>query len=265
MDYVICVPSYQRARLCNDLTLAMLAHCGVEPARIHVYVASEAEREVYEATLDRRRYCALVVAVPGILAVREFIINAWPEGTRIVSIDDDIRRVVFRTDRFADMHAFFTEAFAECDRRGAFIWGVHPIGTNAKFMLAGPEVTTDARYIVGCFYGFVNRRLPALRWDIAREFGGAKDDVELSLLYYLHDGAVVRFNRVGVDTRYFRPSGGQGGVDSRREAHEGAARRLAARYPHLGFLRLKANGILDFVIRHITSKSSGAVARLAAT
>jgi hypothetical protein len=46
MDYVICVPSYQRAQLCNDLTLAMLAAHGIEPARIHVYVANEAEREI---------------------------------------------------------------------------------------------------------------------------------------------------------------------------------------------------------------------------
>jgi hypothetical protein len=249
MDYVVCVPSYRRARLCNDLTLALLSTHGIDPARIYVYVADEAERETYAATLDRGRYNALVVAVPGIVAVREFIVDAWPEGTRIVSVDDDIRNVIFRTDRYANLHAFIPEAFAECARCGSFIWGVHPVGTNALFM-RGAEMSTDARYIVGCLYGFVNRpHLPAIRWDVARSFNGAKEDVELSLLYYIHDGVVLRFNRVGVVTRYFRASGGQGGVDGRRAAHEGAARQLAAQYPHLGFLRLKANRILDFVIR----------------
>ena len=132
-------------------------------------------------------------------------------------------------------------------------------------MQAGPEISTTLRYIVGAFYGFINRRAEALRWDISRECSAAKDDMELSILYFVHDGAVVRFNRVGIKTRYFRKEGGQGSVDKRRAAHEIAARKLAERYPAFGFLHRKANGILDFTLRYITSKSSGEVARLAAT
>lgn len=246
--YVVCVPSYRRAEVCNRLTLAQLAAHGIDPARIFVYVADEQEREVYEAALDRQRYGSLVVAAPGIIAVREFIIDSWPEGTNIVSVDDDIRRIVFRTE-YKDLHSFFCEAFEECRRRGAYIWGVHPIGTNALFMQAGPDVSTDLRYIVGALDGFVNRpALQAIRWDISRQCDNAKDDVELSILYFVHDGAVVRFNRVGIYTRYFS-SGGMGKAEQRRASHEAAAKRLAERYPGFGHLREKRNGILDFVIR----------------
>ena len=249
MSYVVCIPGYRRAEMCNALTLAQLAAHGIDPARIYVYVADEQEREVYEATLDRARYGSLVVGVPGIIAVREYIVHSWPEGTDIVSIDDDIRRIIFRTERYKDLHSFFCEAFEECRRRNAYIWGVHPIGANARFMAAGAEIETDLRYIVGALYGFVNRpALQAIRWDISRQCENAKDDVELSILYFVHDGAVIRFNRVGIYTRYFS-AGGQGKAEERRASHEVAAKMLAERYPNFGYLREKRNGILDFVIR----------------
>jgi hypothetical protein len=175
-EYVVCIPSYRRPRLCNDLTLTTLATHGIDPARIYVYVADEAEREIYQRTLDGSKYGTLVVAVPGIVNIREFIIEQWPEGTNIVSVDDDIRDVTFGCSAdYGDMHTFLLTAFEECRRRGAYIWGVYPLSN--PFFLRGQELTTDLRYVVGAFYGFINRpRLEAIRWDISRQCQGAKDD-----------------------------------------------------------------------------------------
>jgi hypothetical protein len=247
-EYVVCIPSYKRPRLCNDLTLAMLMRHGIDPARIHVYVADDAEREIYLRSLDRSRYGALVVAVPGIVDVREFIVEQWPEGTNIVSVDDDVREVTFDRSAYDDMHTFFGAAFEECRKRGAYIWGVHPLAN--PFFLRGQEVTTDLRYVVGAFYGFINRpRLEAIRWDISRQCQGAKDDVELTILYFANDGLVLRFNRIGISTTYFRAQGGQGKVEKRKASHIEACRRLLERYPKYGYLRLKSNGITDFALR----------------
>jgi len=256
-EYVVCIPSYRRPRLCNDLTLTTLATHGIDPARIYVYVADDAEREIYQRTLDRSRYGALVVAVPGIINAREFIIEQWPEGTNIVSVDDDIRDVTFlRSEAYDDMHTFLLAAFGECRRRGAYIWGVYPLSN--PFFLRGQEVTTDLRYVVGAFYGFINRpRLEAIRWDISRQCQDAKDDVELTILYFINDGLVLRFNRIGITTTYFRAQGGQGKAERRKASHAEACRRLLERYPGYGTLRLKSNGITDFALRRHPSAAPG--------
>ena len=49
--YVIAIPSYHRATICNEKTLAMLSKHHISKDRIYVYVVKE-ELELYQKTLD---------------------------------------------------------------------------------------------------------------------------------------------------------------------------------------------------------------------
>ena len=88
-EYIIAIPSYKRAETLRDKTLATLKEHGIPANRIHVFVATPEEKERYGATLEAGTYGQLIVAIPGMAAVRNFITGYYPVGQRIVNIDDD--------------------------------------------------------------------------------------------------------------------------------------------------------------------------------
>lgn len=242
--YVVAIPSYRRAELLRDKTLRMLSKGGVPPERIHVFVANKTEAAAYAAAIPRELYGRIVVGKRGITPQRRFIARHFAEGTAIVSVDDDVaslHRRVSATELsppIADVHGFFARAFAECRREGLYLWGVYPV-LNAFYMK--PGVTHDLKFVLGTLYGFINRRDRALMPTL-----GEKEDIEMSIRYYLKDGGVVRFNDVALKTRFHNPNGGLGDVAGRFDVNERAAAALKARYPDLGFVWHRKSGMAEF-------------------
>ena len=87
----VAIPSYRRAALLRDQTLALLRRHGVARERVTVFVADEVERSEYAAVLDSETYGALHVGVPGIAPIRNFMVRHYAPGTQILFIDVDIR------------------------------------------------------------------------------------------------------------------------------------------------------------------------------
>lgn len=84
MDYIIAIPSYKRAELCRDKTLAMLRENKIPANKIYVYLANKEEKEEYEKILDKSSYNELVVGIKGLVPQRQFIMSKWKEGKNIV-------------------------------------------------------------------------------------------------------------------------------------------------------------------------------------
>ena len=63
--YVIAIPSYHRADICNEKTLAMLSENHIPKERIHVYVVKE-EYDLYKKTLDPSLYHSLIIGKKGL-------------------------------------------------------------------------------------------------------------------------------------------------------------------------------------------------------
>jgi hypothetical protein len=55
-DYVVCIPSYQRAEICNQKTLTTLKQQNIPANLIHVYVANKKEYDIYEKTLANQSF-----------------------------------------------------------------------------------------------------------------------------------------------------------------------------------------------------------------
>ena len=89
-DWIIAIPSYNRAETLKTKTLATLHHYNIPTSKIYVFVANNDEMKKYKDTLDPKSYGKLVLGVPGLPEVRNFISNNFPIGKKIVSIDDDI-------------------------------------------------------------------------------------------------------------------------------------------------------------------------------
>lgn len=241
--YVVAIPSYKRAGILTEKTLQMLHAGGVPSSCIHVFVANKEEEKSYREAVPSGLYGKIVVGKPGITPQRKFIVKYFPEGTLIVSIDDDVASLHQRVsssklEPLQDVHGFFTKAFDECKKEGLYLWGVYPV-LNAFYMK--PGISHNLKFVLATLYGFINRHDKDIMPTV-----GEKEDYEMSILYYLKDGGVVRFNEVGLKTKFHNPVGGLGHIKDRFEVNQKSAEALKEKYPSFGFIWHRKNGMAEF-------------------
>jgi hypothetical protein len=254
-EYVICIPSYKRHDVCNNKTLKTLSDNGISPKLIYVYVANKQEYDIYEQHLDKNKYNKLVVGKIGLVQQRAFISNQWNDNKHIVYLDDDIEKIDLSLSPLFKKHKldyFIKYAFNECKKQHSFIWGIYAV-YNPFFRNPRPELSTGLNYIVGAFYGVINRpKLKNIQLKITYE-NGSKEDVERSILYFINDGIVLRFNKIGFVTKYYGKSGGMGRFEERIIPMKEASERLNKKFSDYGHIKLRSNGMTEFVLKKLPS------------
>ncbi len=266
-DYVICIPSYKRANFCNEKTLTTLHKHNINPSHIYVYVANKEDYDLYKSTLDHKLYNKLVIGKKGLVQQRQFIMEQWPSGKHIVFFDDDVESIdLSLSPRFKkhNLDFFIKEAFKECEQNNSYIWGVYAV-FNPFFRKGRNEMTTQLNYIVGAFYGIINRpNLKSIQLSITKE-NGQKEDVERTIKYFIEDGIVLRFNKIGFTTKYYGKEGGLGRFEERLKPMKDACKKLEEKYSEYGHTKVRGNGMTEFVLKkipsinqqsHITTKKS---------
>jgi hypothetical protein len=252
-DYIVCIPSYKRALVCKERTLNALHKNNIDPKKIYVYVANKEDYELYKTTLDPKTYHKLVIGKKGLVPQRQFIMNQWPANKHIVFLDDDVESIDLSLSPVFKKHNldyFIRQAFSECVKYKAYIWGVYAV-FNPFFRKARKEMTTDLNYIVGAFYGIINRpSLKAIQLTLTKE-NGQKEDVERTLKYFLHDGIVLRFNKIGFITKYYGKEGGLGRFEDRIKPMLEASKKLKQKYGDYGEIKMRGNGMAEFVLKKI--------------
>jgi hypothetical protein len=194
----IAIPSYKRSTRLRDSTLALLQKHHVSADRIDVFVADTDEEWDYATTLTPGSYGRLIIGLPGMSAVRNFMTNYYEDGQHVLFMDDDINGFMTKSDEPLDFMKFVDDAFTECVTRNLRLWGIHPIAN--RFFLKD-KVSTDLRYIIGCFYGVINNK------DITVDLEDGEDKLR-TCIYYLSDGGVLRYNWIAPKTKYYREPGG---------------------------------------------------------
>lgn len=255
MEYVICIPSYKRAELCNDKTLSTLMEHKIPKSKIYVFVANINEHKTYENILDKKKYNKLIIGKKGLVQQREFISKSFKPNQPIVFLDDDIEHIDLSLSplfKHKSLDFFIKYAFEECKKRKSFIWGVYPV-FNPFFREPRQEITDNLSYIVGAFYGIINRpNLKELQLVITKK-NGQKEDVERTLKYFIKDGIVLRFNKIGFVTKYYGKQGGLGTFEERLKPMLVASQKLKKKYPQYGTIVTRKNGMTEFKLRK-TSK-----------
>jgi len=256
-DYIICIPSYKRANFCNEKTLATLHKHKIDPKKIYVYVADKEDYEKYKSVLNHSLYNKLVIGKKGLVPQRQFIMEQWPTDKHIVFFDDDVESIdLSLSPRFKghNLDYFFKEAFHECEKNHAFIWGVYAV-FNPFFRKTKTEMSTDLKYIVGAFYGIINRpKLKNIELTITKE-NGQKEDVERTIKYFINDGIVIRFNKIGFTTKYYGKEGGLGKFEERLKPMREACKKLEEKYPEYGHTKVRGNGMAEFVLKKIPARN----------
>ena len=207
-DYTIVIPSYKRQKILQEKTLTPLKKYKIPKESIYVFVANQEEYDIYKEFLDPSTYGHLVVGVPGLAHVRNFISNYFPKGKKLVSCDDDIRGFIEfdatmkrKEKELVSLKKLIERGFKECKEKGANLWGLYP-SANGFFMK--DTVSYDLKFIIGTFFGYTNfkneRQLTVT--------SGPKDDYERSLLFFKEDGVVVRLNFAAAKTSIYTTPGG---------------------------------------------------------
>ena len=247
-NYQIAIPSYGRSGMIADFTLKMLERYKVDPARVTIFVADELTRKLWvepskrgrlkvfssdlfedqrEPALYRERLKdspygnQIVVGVKNIGSQRNFIQNYYPEGTHLISIDDDLVKIseLFegRYREIGGARAFrkvVANGFSECHETSSHIWGLYA-SANEKFQataLEVGEVSYANNYIIASLYGTI------VRHDSSLEVASINhaEDQERSLRFFAKDGVLVRLNRFTMSkgSEYFA----KGGLEGARSA-----------------------------------------------
>lgn len=256
MSYVVCVPSYRRSKICNERTLSTLRRFNIPNKCVNVFVI-DGDFEDYKRDLDKSLYNKLIVGVKGLVNQREFIENMYEEGQRIVFFDDDVSDIdLSMSPRFRGkpLNEFFKSAFDECARNDIYIWGVYPV-YNPFFRKDRPEVSNGLKFIVGCFYGIINRpKLKEIQLTITKK-NDQKEDSERSLRYYDYDGNTIRFDKIGFVTKFYGREGGLGRFEERLKPQEIATTKLLKKFPNYGSLLVRKNNVHEFRFKRLGPKT----------
>lgn len=207
MDYEIAIPSYQRAdRLPGTLRL-LLSRC-VPADRITVFLHdNDPQRDAYQILAAQAGINLTVTTARGITAQRTAILNAYPQGTNLVSVDDDVTNIRAAVDAKTlepvwDLDALFRTMFMATKASGLFVWGLSPV-PNAYFMKPG-QINEGLKFLIFTVWGCVVRHdHPVHQFTVPY-----KDEHELSLRAWWYDGATVRHDGVAANANYYTAPGG---------------------------------------------------------
>jgi len=203
MSIVWACCSSKRSHTISQKTLRTLERGGFK-GTLFIVVPHEEVATYVSALTDAPISCVIQGATKGQVNQRLHLRSQWPPGQEIVFIDDDVTAIKIwvegRLKHCVHLHELADACFQWAACHDALLWGVYPI-CNALFMK--PRLAIGNTYVVGAFYGCVND--PRLE-----EFPqmNEMEDYARQLAEQAAGRPPVRFNWIGIETRYYKNAGG---------------------------------------------------------
>lgn len=231
----IAIPSYKRSGILKRKTLAFLDSEGFPKEKITIFVADSNELQSYREDLGNEY--KIVIGFKGISNQRLFIRNYYPEGTRILSLDDDIRKM--KRLRDIPFKELCEQLFSLIQQEGLTTFGFYPVN---NLFFCKDRILIGSLYIIACCYGFINKK-DLLNYSPVDD----KEDVWYSLKRIELDGAVLRYEGACPDTDYYAA----GGLAESRtlESEKKAAEVVCQLFPDNTKFLIKKNGHAEVKIK----------------
>lgn len=253
MSYKIAIPTYKRYNL---KTVRVLETYNIKTECIYIFVANKTEKKKYILSLPLKYHSNIIIGKIGLKQQRNFISDYFDEGEFIIQMDDDINNILElivpdeknkslnRLKNITNLDSFLIHTYSFMKKNNIFLFGIYPVD-NPFFM--NNKYTTELKFIVGPFFGIINRHLKSLRINIDE-----KEDVLRTLLYYNLDKKVLRFNYITINTNYYKEKGGlQAENKNRQEESKLSCEIIVKRFPHLCKIKktLKKNGHTELILK----------------
>ena len=201
-DYVIAIPSADRAHIINNKTCCFLRTQNIPMSKVYVFVPERCYND-YKKKFYSYPDINLVIGKEGIRAQRKAISDYFPEGKFIVCLDDDVASInelkyVNKTGKptlkkIENMEALILDVYTRLQESNLSMCGFYPCA-NPFFMKK--IITEDLTFCIGAFRMFFNRRSCE-----NREFT-LLEDYETSIKYYLRDNGILRYNHITLNHSY---------------------------------------------------------------
>ena len=239
MDFEVAIPSYQRSKKLKDQTLSFLERVNIPKEKITIFLRNNQQAEEYSN--DISGYKIVITDTKNLIEKRNFINTYYPEGTKIISIDDDIKDIQF-LDQNKNFLSTVERLFKQIEREGCSAFGFYPTTTSNNFYLK-ERVAFGLHYICFACYGYVNKRLQI------PDIYNLCHDHYFSCYMYFTEGKTVRYEGASIKTTYF----GKGGLSEARanEDLEKALKYLEEQYPTLVKFSYKKNGRPDVIFKRL--------------
>jgi hypothetical protein len=232
-DYIIAIPTYNRHESIRNKTLDFLSRNGIDKEQIFLFMKDAEQEAKYNLSKD---YKVVLTNADGIQATRNFLQTYFfhSEHDVVLYLDDDIDDLIDMEGMTMpwgaygeyDLDSLITDMVVEMQNRGLSICGVCPYD-NTFFLR--DNISTNLKLIIGLF------RLEIINKDhLILCTIGQFEDYEFTIEYFLRDGGVLRYNNIGVKTKYCWSNGGiteqLGGIEKRKEEMKKNADYLALKY-----------------------------------
>lgn len=239
MNFQIAVPSFNRAILFGRKTYRLIKASEAE-AYTTVFVVAEQVEEYRKLYPD----ITFVVGLKGVVNQRKFIFDYYPQGTQVVSIDDDIDYLyTIQKERVLDIRPTAQRGFEGCVKNQCRLWGVYPVA-NHYFMKA--EDTTSLKFCIGCLYGYIKQG------DYVISPHPQKEDIYQSCVYYRADKKVFRMNDISVKTQFLRGDS----LEASKQQHEEGANKIMEEFPLWAKKYYRKNGFPEVRLQARASSSN---------
>ena len=103
----IAIPSYNRYDSINDKSFKVLYDAGYKPSMIDLFVANKEQYELYKNIVHKD--INIIIGQKGLKNIREFIINYYPEGTKLLCMDDDVEMIKMKNPNSDEPSSFKNE------------------------------------------------------------------------------------------------------------------------------------------------------------
>ena len=228
--FVIAIPTYRRPKIIVEKTLKLLKNYNIPNDQIIIFIKDQMEMNDYKDIVAN--YNLVLTGADGIMETRNFL-QSWfyyeTEYDNVLFMDDDIDSLYNMDKPLENFKEFVEFAFRETKNLNLNLWGVSALH-NPFYM--SKKITTSLKYICGCLYGEIFDRT---KYPVFADINHYEDH-QKSMDCFIRDGGVVKFNWIGIKTKYFGAGGineSMGGLDNRQKEMFYNAIWLEEKYPRM--------------------------------
>ena len=235
---VIAIASHKRPQQLQTKTLALLKKHKFNMKDVYVFASPQSLKE-YKPIAKKWGF----TLAPGgkILQARKNIISYFPNGQKIVEMDDDIEDIMTtkkgQTNKSVkNLKKLFEECFKLVSNKG--LWGFNANTNN--FFAQGVDKYGLYSLINSCL-GYYNDKSIKLTLK-------EKEDFERCILFYKKGYPILKRTGYGIKTNYWTNKGGIQELydfEKRKRVQKKAAENIMKKYPGVCFMKVRPNGLVD--------------------
>lgn len=236
---IIAIASHKRPEQLQNKTLSLLKKHKFNMKDVYIFSSTESMK-IYKPIAKKWGF-NLIKSKNNILDTRNHMIQSFPNGTRIVELDDDVEDILTTkkgevSKSVKNLKKLFNDSFKLVGKNG--LWGFNA-NTNT-FFAKGVDKFGLYSIINSCL-GYINDK--SIKLTVSE-----KEDFERGILFYQKAYPILKRTGYGIKTNYWKNKGGiqdRYGFEKRKQVQKQSADNIMTKYPGVCFRKVRENGIVD--------------------